>query len=827
MGVVFKARDKKLNRIVALKFLGSRQSGSADALARFAREAQAIAALNHPNIATLFECGEWDGEPFLALEFLPHGTLRERIRPGGLPLAELLQYAAQMGAGLEFAHAHGILHRDIKPSNCMISQMGILKLVDFGLAKWSSAADVTHPGATAGTIAYMSPELLNGGEATAQSDLYALGASLYELAAGRPLFSGPRMESLIHRILSGSFEPLAVVRPDLPVSFVAAVARATARKPEGRFVSAGAFLDALGCSREAVPAPLQATQTMVSGAPAVRTGFSRWRIAGFTLLGLVLAGGAGYRWIAPPGSPPEATLVVLPFENLGGDAENQTLCDGLQETVTSMLAHSGNKRLMIVPSSEVRRNRIVTIADARKQFKADLALTGSVQHSHAALQLTLNLSDAASQRQKDSRIIVVPASEAASLQPKLNAELSGLLGVGTASAGSATGGDTTHNSRAYDLYLRGRGALEDHNYDQAVDLLHQSVDLDPDFAPARAKLAEGYLRKNLVSLDPKWLSLAEEEASRAARGGLTPDVLWVQAMVRKQTGDTQKAIQLFQRLLQIDPDNIESYRYLAEALDAAGRTAEAISVYRKAIDLRPSYWPTYTTLGDFYFRKHDYANAEQTLLKGLSFARDNYTLNLNLGALYFEQSRWEDATRYFERSIAIKPNAMAYSNLGTVRFFEGRYDESARDFREATRLQEANPLNWGNLGDALWQLPAEHAHALEAYGRAAMLASEQLAMNPGNWRLRKSYALYLAKLGRIKDAVTEIERAQGQAPRDRYVQLYAARVFATTGDPARALAAIKQSLALGINGGEITSEPDFAGLRNSAEYRAASKEVRR
>jgi tetratricopeptide (TPR) repeat protein/tRNA A-37 threonylcarbamoyl transferase component Bud32 len=828
MGVVYKARDKQLHRVVALKFLGPRQQTSSDAAARFTREAQAIAALNHPHIATLFEAGEWDGEPFLALEFLPNGTLRDRIPAAGLPLAAILQYAGQIGAGLEFAHAQGILHRDIKPANCMFSQLDALKLVDFGLAKWSSAADITQAGSATGTVPYMAPELLNDAEATEQSDVYALGVTVYEMAAGHPMFSAERRKPLIRQILAGTCTRLSDLRPDLPASFLDAVTKATARNPRDRFASVARFLEALGCApREPIPAILHSTQTMapsVSHPPLERR--RRWRAAALMLTCLALAGGAAYRWLGPRLRTFEATVVVLPFENLGGDPANQALCDGLQETVTSMLAHSAalRKNTMIVPSSDVRRNHIATIADARKQFRADLTLTGSVQRNQEAFQLTLSLSDASTGRLKDSRIIAVPANDAASLQPRLNTELPGLFGVRSPASTELSAANTTHNSQAYDLYLRGRGAVESRNIDPAIAFLRKSLELDPDFAPARAKLAEAYLRENLISRDPKWLSEAEAEASRAAHSGLTPDLLWVQAMVRKQMGDVQTAIQLFHKALESDPDNIESYRNLAEALDTSGRTDEAIKVYQQAIDLRPGYWPTYITLGDFYFRKHDYPKAEQTLLKGLSFARDNYILNANLGALYFEQSRWEDAARCFEQSIASKPNAVAYSNLGTVRFFERQYEVAARQFRQATRLQEANPVNWGNLGDALWQLKAERAHAIEAYQKAALLASEQLALNQGNWRLRKSYALYLAKLGRAGEAIAEIEKVQVQAPRDAQVQLYAARVYATTGDPVRAEAAIKRCLDLGITAGEIASEPDFAPFRNTAAYRDAHKQ---
>ena len=222
MGVVYKARDKRLNRIVALKFLVLGQEEDADpALARFQREAEAIAALNHPNVATIFEAGNWDEEPFPALEYLPGGTLRDQKQQGGLSLSLVLDYAAQLASGLESAHSKGILHRDINPANCMFDARGSLKLVDFGLARCvGGGVEITQPGTTVGTIPYMAPELLLGEPASVRSDLYALGAVVYELAAGKPMYSRTGTAPLAEQVLKGSAVPLNQLRPDLPANSV-------------------------------------------------------------------------------------------------------------------------------------------------------------------------------------------------------------------------------------------------------------------------------------------------------------------------------------------------------------------------------------------------------------------------------------------------------------------------------------------------------------------------------------------------------------------------------------------------------------------------------
>jgi tetratricopeptide (TPR) repeat protein/TolB-like protein len=824
MGVVYRARDRRLNRVVALKFLiaDTSEAGS-ESLRRFQREAEAIAALNHAGVATIYESGTWDGSPFLALEFMGGGTLRDRVA-APLSFPEIIDYSTQLGSGLAFAHSRGILHRDIKPANCMFTDSGALKLVDFGLAKLAGAEDLTQPGSTMGTIPYMAPELLRGEPATVRSDLYALGAVVYEMAAGRPLYRGGGPGALLHKILEGSATPLAQLRPDLPPAFCSTVGRAIAPRAEDRFGSIKEFVEQLrqpalsNSTADTTP-----TATMRRPDAATGRGWKWLRLAAAVAVLLAAAVFAVLRFGSWGVSAAE-TMVVLPFDNLGGDPANQALCDGLQETVTSVLssAEELRDRLMIVPSSEVRRSQIHTIPEARKQFNATLALTGSAQKSLQNLQLTLDLTDVRRLRQKDSRILTIPAGEAAGLQRQLEDSLGAMLGAGPLVQRRRNVGDTTANSTAYDLFLQGRGALEDRNLDDAVTFLKKAVDADPGFALARAKLAEAYLRQNLSTHDPKWLAMADAEVAKAASAGQSPEVLMSQALIRKAMGNWEETIRLFQLVLKSDPANVEAYRFLADAWDSAGNMKEAEATYRHALSLRPGYWPLYDSLGNFYANHQQYSQAEQAFSTGISLAPDVPTLYYNLGALYFRMGRWPDAGRAFEKSLAVKPTALGYANLGTVRFFEGNYAEAAKQCEAATRLQPANPINWGNLGDSLWQLRGGKERAQAAFEKAASLASQQLAINADNPRLRKLYALYLAKLGRSAEAVAEVRRAQAQAPNDGSVDFYAARAYAVLGDADAALRELRNSLKLGYSAMEIAREPDFAALKKDPRYQEIS-----
>ena len=726
----------------------------------------------------------------------------------------------ELGAGLDFTHRRGILHRDIKPANSMFSAHGDLKLVDFGLAKFAERTDLTVPGAALGTVPYMAPEVLNGEPASVRSEVYSFGALLFELAAGRAMYSAPSVEALCRKILHDAPEPLASIRPGFPSFLAEAVSHATSRDPKDRPASIGEVLRELGLGSQALtPVSNAITQTLIH--PQVRPRRKQVLLIGALAVGLTVVAGT-VPWLKHLGVfrgtifQAEQTVVVLPFENLSSDPSSQPLTVGLQETVTSMLSRTGSPGdpLLVVPSLEVRRNQVHTISDARRLFNATLALSGTVQKNSGGIEITLALTDARTVRLKDSSTISVP-SDAAGLQNALARSLAKLFPAhAPPSARQIQPGQTTTNSNAYALYVQGQGALNNRNYDQAVNLLQKAVDADPGFAAARAQLALAHLRSYLLTKDQVSLAKGDAEANRAAEAGVTPDVLLVQALIRDATGDADRSIALFRQYQLAEPNDVEAYGLLADVLNKAGHAREAEETLQQAVRLRPGYWPTYQRLGVFYLNQSQFEKSAHAFLTGIGIAPNIPALHYNLGALYFTQNRWHDAGVEFEKSLAIQPNALAYSNLGTVRFFEGKYREATEQYERATKLQPNNAINWGNLGDALWQLPGERNKARQAFGQAAVLASEQLGLNGANAELHKNYAVYLVKLGRQTEAFAEIKQAIQQDPKNAGIQFFAARVYASAGDRAQALQALKNAVALGYSAGEISHEPDLAALHS-------------
>jgi tetratricopeptide (TPR) repeat protein len=825
MGEVYEAEDLQLGRI-ALKTIRADLPGKPRALARFRQEVQLARKVTSTAVCRIHELfplppGDRSGaDAFLTMEFLEGETLCERIeREGALPLPEAESIALQLCAAVQAIHDAHVIHRDIKSRNVMlVPRNGATQVVvmDLGLARESAIAPdaepgLTVPGAIMGTPEYMAPEQFAGAQATPATDVYALGVLLYEIATGkRPFQASTPMAAAVMR---GKRTPSASsMRAKLPRHWDGVINRCLEYEPALRYQSANEVADALRA-----PGPHRVRRIAAYGSAAV-------------LVVAAVAGIARSPLLNRPARSTNAsiaqarTMVVLPFENLGGDTTNQAFCDGLQETMTSMLSQAQKLRdaILVVPSSEVRRNQVKTIADARRVFNANLALTGSVQRTADALQVTLNLADAKTMRQQDSRILLVKPNEMAALPQRLAGQIDSLLGAGSALRSVQTApGQTTRNSEAYRFYVLGQGALQSRNWDEAVDNLQKAVAKDPEFTAAGAKLAEAFVKKYNVSQDTKLLAQADSALNQVARNGQTPEVLFAQAMIWQATGETGKAEPLFRQLLQTEPNNVEVWELLADTLKAEGKKTEAEQTYQTAVRLRPGYWPAYSRIATFYMDQHDYLRAEQAFLAAIDVSPEIPNLHSNLGALYFSVSRWEDAEREFRKSAALKPYAPGYGNLGTVLFFQGKYDESAHQFEEAAKLQPANHVWWGNMGDARWQIAGERDRAREAFQKAYLLAGQQLVLNPSDVQLRRSYALYLAKLGRLKEARTEIEVAIEQAPKDMNVRFYAARVYAVIGDSKRAEAAARACLALGYDPKEVEREPDLKLLHIAGDTKGA------
>ena len=417
MGVVYKARDTRLQRLVALKFLPAEITATPEKIARFEQEARAISALNHPHIATIHAMEEhateeFGGRRFLVLEYLPGGTLRERLKAWRaanqpFPLADAVRIGIETAQGLAHAHRKGIVHRDIKPENVMFTAEGSLRITDFGLAK-SGDSHLTRDGATVGTAAYMAPEQALRNETSPRSDLFSLGVMLHEMIAGQRPFTGASEFAIMQAVVNHTPGPVRQFRPDVPAGLERVLSRLLEKDPALRYQSAEEVAAELGSLNTELPTAAMdywgETQTMVSSLRLQGGGQrKKYRVVGAIALVLVAIGAVagGIRMLRrPSGTAPAAAtqLAVLPFTAKSGRPEDMAFGNGLAGIVSNKLAALGSG-VWVIPDNDLRQNRVATPADARKIFGVVTVLAGEVdRHPSGGESVELHLIDAASGR---------------------------------------------------------------------------------------------------------------------------------------------------------------------------------------------------------------------------------------------------------------------------------------------------------------------------------------------------------------------------------------------------------------------------------------------
>jgi serine/threonine protein kinase/Flp pilus assembly protein TadD len=845
MGEIYLAEDTKLERQVALKFLPRHLTEDREARTRFEREAKAAAALNHPNIITIHEIGEHEGQVFIAMEYIDGQTLKELIAvnrapstvsqspstPHPLPITQVLDIATQIAEGLSAAHEKGIIHRDIKPQNILVDKDGRVKILDFGLAKLKGASPLTQESFAMGTVHYMSPEQGLGREVDARTDIWSLGVVLYEMLAGRLPFLGDYDQAVIYAIVNEEMAPMPDAARKAFPGLENIIRRCLFKKSQDRYASAEALAAALresGGSRAATK-PERSTRRKLFR-PAFQIAFSLLLLSG--ILGFFAlnpkANAALKRVLGLAGIPRVKNLAVLPLLVIGGDSSSRAFSDGLVETLTSKLTQieQTERSMWIVPASELRSSGIDSPGRARRALGVNLVVTGSLQQRDDSLRLILNLIDTDAMRQLRSAIITETGSIGADFQDRAASEVARMLDLELNPAilnRLAAGG--TSRPGANELYLQGRGYLQRYekqdSLDAAIGLFQRAVQEDAGFALAFAGLGEAYWRKYELTKAPELVREAQDSCQRAMKlsGNLVPVQITL-GIIESGRGNYQEAIRSFQTALALDPVNSEALLELAIAYEKAGHMAEAEATYRHAIDLKPNYWAAVNSLGFFYYFNGRLPEAAAMFRKVTELTPDNVRGFNNLGSVYQFQGKNALARQMFEKSLAIQANADAYSNLGTIHFFERHFREAAAMYEKGIALGMNDCQIWGNLGDAYYNLPGLGEKARTAYQTAIRLANEQLRINSRDAHLRSSLGLYYAKAGQAAPALSETEKAREMAENDVIVLFNAALVYELAGERGPALSALKTYFALSGPRQYVDQDPLFAELRSDPDYAA-------
>lgn len=852
MGAVYRARDHALDRDVAVKVLPELYSSDPARLARFATEARAASALNHPNIVTIHDIGETSGHPYIVMECVEGKTLRLLLQDRPLPPKQVLDIAVQLAEGLAKAHVAGIVHRDLKPENVMVTGDGLVKIVDFGLAKLhaDAAADAparaeesetktasgTVEGAVLGTAGYMSPEQARGDRVDHRSDQFALGAILYEMATGRRAFHRPTSIETLAAIIDRDPEPIANLNPSFPAPARWPIDRCLAKRPADRYASTEDLARELRTVRDHL---VEATGPQPAASQVARRGPGTrgWRavagilavLAGAVALGLV--GPSAWHRLRRPPLPAELRLAVLPPTVSGpvGDC-----CGGLAEYVSARLVDLGrfDHRVSIVPVSEVRAAGVTAPSAARRALGATVVVTATVSRQGEDLLVSVSLEGTEPARQLAgqtatlSRASFLPEQVVSLLLPLLDVQLDSGQGraFGTDAPSVPEAGVRYAQGLGQTPYQRAQVKLEQYdqarNLESAIKLFNEAIDLDPRYAAAHAALGEAHLRIYRLTRRGDDLALAERSARQALEMDDTRPGAWVTlGMAAAERGDLAGAQKAFDAAAARNPRAAETYRELGLAYQGAGLWDKADAAFRRAVELQPDAWPNHNYLGQFLFARRRFGEAESAFKRALALAPENARVWSNLGATYLYQQRWDDSEAALVAANKHGPYGPALSNLGYLEMqARHQYAAAARTFEQATLASPRDYRIWLNLASARLHA-GQREGASEAYRRGAALLEEQHRIDPVSTKTLVALGTCYAGMGdaaRARAAVAEALR--GAISPDDWTNLVGA--LETIGDRPAALAQVEAAFRAGVTPDEFEQDPTFEALRKDARYAA-------
>jgi len=755
-GEVYRARDLKLGREVAIKFLKLGHAPAHSQLANLKHEAIAASALNHPNICTIYELGEVEDQVYIVMELLDGETLKKRLPNKGFELDEFLEIALQVAQGLDEAHRHNLIHRDIKPGNIQITSRNQVKVLDFGLAKWHRAESKTDStnlseasSHTMGTLHYMSPEQVMGQAADYRSDIFSLGVVFYQMLSGQLPFKKESFYATMDDIVNLKPTFLTTINPKVPKQLAQMISKMLSKDPEDRFNDLSEVIE-----------QLRAFETQITMPPPRPV----WPIVTLSLLPLVLV--ASLLLWQNLSNRPAVTLAIQPLVYEGPRSE-EAFPDALEGLFFQTFQNM--KEITTVPLLTSRESDAsLSASELAQQLDVGTVLGGSLKLANQRYQTELWLHREGKEEPFWRSEFEGEAGELYTDFRDMVQQVLGAMNLKLPHDDDGLGA----KPESITAYQRGIQAL-DHQYNEvntedAYQAFNEALAIDPDFAPAHAGLAMAHWIDFVRNVNVDHVEKASHEANIAiSKAPNQPEGYMAAGMVALGRGRTNEAMDLFRKAQDLAPADESIVLRIGDAFSRLNRMEEAEHMYTQAIALRPGFWMCYLKMGRLYFQFNLTDKAAAMFQKVIELNPNSDVGYNNLAAAYMRKGNFNDATPLLEQGLQYNNSSEAYSNLGFIYFSLHQFDDAAKKFQQALDLSPNDPLNHGNHGDAL-RLAGRTQEARDAYNMAIDLLRKRLRINPRDWQMRAILAMYLGCAGQCEASEDQMALLDGHWNAERH-----------------------------------------------------------
>lgn len=663
MGVVYKAEDTKLKRLVALKFLPPELTRDPEAKERFVREARTASVLDHPNICNIHEIDETDsGQLFIVMAYYKGETLKQKLKPVGtqqivpIPIDQAINIALQIARGLSKAHQQGIVHRDIKPANIMITDEGMVKVLDFGIAKLTRTTSVTTEGTTKGTVSYMSPEQALGRDVDQRTDIWSLGVVLYEMLSGQLPFRGEYDSAIMYSILNEAPQQISGSCPEVPRWLEKLIEKTLSKNPEDRFQSMDEMITNLQYGPE-ITTPLEKKSFLKSNLlRSKKRKFLLSAVIGVLIMVLVVL----INLLSSRFSGAERkSIAILPFTNLSSDPGYEYIGDGITEDIITQVSKISELRVLSRSSIMRYKNKEINIKKIGKDLDVSTVLEGSVRVENNSIRVSAQLIDtntddhlwAETYDKELTRIFDIQSDVANKIASALKVKL-------TLSEKTNLDKSATKNLEAYSFYLKGKEYYYKYNKEDnetAIALFKKALERDSSYSLAYAGLGNAYgQRYEKFGYSRNWLD---------------------------------SSIAMSKKSLLIDPDLAEGYKALGVSNHLKGWRHKAVEADKKAIELNPNLHPAIGNLGIEYMSMGKLDEALLLMKKAITLNPTHFFGSASVGAVYYKLGMDDKALDWYKKSMELEPN-YTYANIqiGYLYLRQGNFEKAVAMVSEDIKI---------------------------------------------------------------------------------------------------------------------------------------------